>query len=1031
MPYKAGRAGQRFERISTGNYRDGTAVMSVSVSPTVRVSFGLIMLTLSILFLSDFLGLVPEQQALDNEHRKKFSESLAIQFSSLAHDGDTKHIRTTLEALVSRNEDIESAAFRSLVGEGTVEVGDHAGMWLLEEDAEVSIEEQVVVPIFKGDKRWGSLEVRFASKNSSWYSALTGSSFFMLCLFFAVSGFFLYMLFLRRVLRELDPSQVVPERVTHAFDSLAEGLLILDENGLIVLANKAFHRSASVKGSMIGTSAKDLNWSVYQADSGVREDRLPWVRVMKSGKSLTGERLTIHNGSNLERSYAINCTPIHDETNKIRGVITTFDDLTDTEKRNETLKQTLVDLKQTKTDVDLKNKELQYLATRDSLTGCLNRRAFTDQYTKLFDNAEKYQTDLICLMVDIDHFKRINDNYGHAVGDKVIQFVAETLGKQIRSDDLLGRYGGEEFSIILDATSLDQAVAVAERMRTEISSGDPSLFTSALRVTASFGVASIHDELDDMEELVNKADKALYLAKESGRNKVVVWDPQLEERESEARDASGVASDEPLTGEVVAGRFGLSNEDMDSSERIRQLELIAAEKAEMLDRYVSYDQLTQLPERNLFKDRVEQALQLAKRDGRVMAVLSLGLEDLHRVSDTLGYESAADLLRETARRLQEALRSSDAISLLEPVDSEATISKLSEGEFGLLLPTVKDAESIAWVIKRIFNALEEPLFINDHNMNITCNVGVGVYPGDGEDGATLIRNASVSRYYAEQQSGVNNVEYFSEQINRVSREQLHLESQMTSAVDNDEFEILLQPKIDLQSGEISGFESLLRWNHPTRGVLTPNEFIEIAERTRLINLIGDWVLDQSCRSILELSRLCGRELICAVNLSPVQISQPDLVERILGILKANDFDPTNLELELTENCLMENMAQAFSALAELQSHGIRISIDDFGTGYSGLGYLRTLPINILKVDRCFVADIGENDDSTAIVSAIVSMAKALELTVVAEGVETPAQLEALTELACDEAQGYLFSRPLSMQKARNLVSGSIRLSNTG
>ena len=244
---------------------------------------------------------------------------------------------------------------------------------------------------------------------------------------------------------------------------------------------------------------------------------------------------------------------------------------------------------------------------------------------------------------------------------------------------------------------------------------------------------------------------------------------------------------------------------------------------------------------------------------------------------------------------------------------------------------------------------------------------------------------------------------------------------MTAAIDAGEFVIVYQPKIALATGVITGFEALLRWQHPDRGLLTPNEFIDIAERTRLINLIGDWVLRHACIQVNSLSQECGRPLTLAVNLSPVQFSQHELVERIIEILEETGTDPQLLELELTESCLMDNIDATFKSLSRLQASGVSVSIDDFGTGYSGLSYLRTLPINTLKIDRSFIADINSSDHDKAIVAAIIGMAKALGLSVTAEGVETRRQMELLAEMNCDEAQGYLFSKPVNINHARDLV----------
>jgi EAL domain-containing protein (putative c-di-GMP-specific phosphodiesterase class I) len=397
----------------------------------------------------------------------------------------------------------------------------------------------------------------------------------------------------------------------------------------------------------------------------------------------------------------------------------------------------------------------------------------------------------------------------------------------------------------------------------------------------------------------------------------------------------------------------------------------------------------------------------------------------------MGNEVAIEYLKETAERLKSVLRSSDSVALLAPDELEATVSKLSEGEFGLLLPSVKDTESITWVVRKIFDSLQEPMYIGEDNISVQCNIGICVYPADGADARNLIKHASVARYYAEQKNGDNNVEYFSEQINHLAREQLHMERQLFEAIDKAQFEMLYQPKISIGNGEIVGFESLIRWNHPRWGTMTPNEFIDVAERTRLINVIGDWVMRESCAALSEFEKVSCRKLSLAVNMSPVQFSQHDLVPRILAIVEEAGIDPRSLELELTENCLMDDIGSTREALARLQAKGVGISIDDFGTGYSGLSYLRTLPISVLKVDRCFVADLGVNEHDTAIVAAIISMAHALGLKVIAEGVETGRQLEALRELSCNEAQGYYFSKPLTVDAARALLLNPQKLRAAG
>ncbi|MEP5763602.1 MAG: EAL domain-containing protein [Halieaceae bacterium] len=999
--------------------------MKITVSPIARVSFGILMLTLSLIMASEWLGLIPNAGQLEIENRKKFSENLAIQLSSLATGGDERHIRTTLEALVNRNEDVVSAAFRSQPSGLDIETQAHERNLSGDMDERLT-RNHITVPIFKGSERWGAVEVQFAEGKAAWLPGIFDNNFITFLAFLSISGFVLYSLFLKRTMRELDPSNVIPPRVRAAFDALAEGVLILDEDGNIVLANSAFANRSSLNPSkLVGTNAADLNWSPYQQDHHIVKEKLPWSRVIRSGKEVTGSKLTIHARADAERSYAVNCTPLSDDANRLKGVIATFDDLTELEKKNVALSKTLIELKKSKTAVDQKTKELEYLATRDPLTNCLNRRAFGEKYQELFNEAQSQDNNLICIMIDIDHFKRVNDNYGHSMGDKVIKFMAETVQANIRKCDLLARYGGEEFCVILDNSGVEQAVAVAERMRKAVKSGDPRRFTSTLHITASFGIASLADGVKNGDELVNNADKALYLAKESGRNKVLVWD------ESADNQAGVEPIEEPGTPEQPAQpEQDLSYQVTEAStaadygllqKRIKELERVTEEKAQQLDRYFSHDSLTKLPTRELFADRVEQALLRAQRTHCVAAVLSLGLDDLGRINATLGHEYAEKMLVETARRLNHVLRATDSVSQMFDAEDPAAVSKLNDGEFGILLSAAKNNKSITWIVKRIFDALHEPFYINDHAFNISSNIGIGVYPTDGTNAKVLIKKASVSRYYAEKLPGSNNVEYFSEDINQMSKEQLHIESQLSDAIENNEFVVYYQPKVDLRAGFICGFESLVRWQHPKRGILPPSEFIDIAEQTRLINVIGEWVLRESCKQLRIFERHCDFKPSIAVNLSPVQLSQPDLVERIGEILEETGVEPYRLELELTESCLMENLDTALDSLAQLQARGMKISVDDFGTGYSALSYLRSLPIDCLKVDRAFVADIDTNSHDHAIITAIISMAKALDLKIVAEGVETPNQLEALMAMNCDTAQGYLFSRPVPAKDAIKLL----------
>ncbi len=984
------------------------------LNPIFRVSVGLLMLTISILLMGDWLGLVPNATQAELENRRKFSESLAVQLSSLASSGDSHHISTTLEAVVARNPDVLAARFRS--DSGSADLG------VTETELEGAARDKVIVPIFRGDRQWGSVEVQFAPTSASWLPGFANNTFLALVAFVFALGMLLFPVFLKRVLRELDPSRVIPGRVKAAFDTLAEGILILDEQGDIMLANNAFTRSVSIaSANLVGKKASSLRWVASEGDTEqlLAKEDLPWSQVLATGEKQTDAVIAISHGTSTLRAFAVNCTPIHDDKRKVRGVIATFDDLTELQEKNAQLNETLIDLQKSKEAVDQKSKELEFLATRDPMTGCLNRRAFNDFLDERIELATTRNQNLICMMVDIDHFKRINDNYGHAMGDTVIKFVAETIQAKIRPTDLLARYGGEEFCLVLDDLDLERARVIAERIRLAVMEGDPSSFASSIKVTSSFGLSVWNRSLADKEELINNADKALYRAKESGRNRVLAWEDS--DVSAERQETTGKTADK------TTGSYGTLNVNQEVENRLEELERIAREKADELDHLLSHDAVTDLPSRGVFIDRVEQAVLRAKRSEDIPAVLSLGLDDLGRVNDTLGYGQGEQLLQEVSMRLHKVLRESDTVASLQETDeSQGSLSKLGQGEFGILAASVRDRESITWIVRRIFDALREPIYLDGHSMVASCSIGISVYPDDGDTGVELIKRANISRYHAEQLPGSNNVEYFSREMGQRSRQQLTVESELSDAVDGGQFDTFYQPKMSLDSGEICGFEALLRWRHPHRGLLAPGDFIDVAERTRHINAIGDWILEQACMHVQRCRQHSDLPVTVAVNMSPVQWSQADLVQRIVGIVEKSGARPEELEIELTESCLMENLDRTLAALQALRSHGFSISVDDFGTGYSALGYLRELPIDTLKIDRCFVAELDTSRDDLPIVEAIISMARALKLRTVAEGVENKDQLEILRELGCNHAQGYYFSRPVPANEALNMLQPKAR-----
>jgi PAS domain S-box-containing protein len=431
----------------------------------------------------------------------------------------------------------------------------------------------------------------------------------------------------------------------------------------------------------------------------------------------------------------------------------------------------------------------------------------------------------------------------------------------------------------------------------------------------------------------------------------------------------------------------------------------------------NYDGLTGLPNRNLFLDRLNQAIIRAQRNRRLVALLFLDIDRFKKINDSLGHSAGDNLLQQVANRLQHTLRKSDTISrqsltAVHHVEIEDnTVSRLGGDEFTLILENLANADNVTTVAQKILDAFVEPFQLGGHGIYITTSIGITIYPTDSADLHTLIKNADTAMYRAKEQ-GRNNYQFYTEDMNAKAYQRLSLETSLRRALERNEFLLHYQPKLDLRSGQIMGVEALLRWQPPDRAMVSPAEFIPLLEDTGLIIPVGRWVLHTACAQLKAWQDAGLPQLSMAVNLSARQFRQKELAESIGTILLETRLDPHSLELELTESLLMENLEANIATMTKLEAMGVRISIDDFGTGYSSLSYLKRFPIHTLKIDRSFVRDITTDPDDAAIANAVIALAHSLRLNVVAEGVETQEQLDYLQNQGCEQIQGYLLSRPL-------------------
>lgn len=432
-----------------------------------------------------------------------------------------------------------------------------------------------------------------------------------------------------------------------------------------------------------------------------------------------------------------------------------------------------------------------------------------------------------------------------------------------------------------------------------------------------------------------------------------------------------------------------------------------------------HDLLTRLPNRALFKDRLELAITHARRSQQKLAVMFLDLDRFKVVNDTLGHAMGDRLLQAVTHRLEKCLRRGD------------TLSRFGGDEFTLLLPSIHGNDDARNIARKLINALKAPFQLGDHEVFVGVSIGISVFPGAGETMDLLIQNADIAMYHVKAR-GKDGYRFYSDSMSINTANRLSLERDLRLALERNELRVFYQPQVCSRSNRVVGLEALVRWQHPERGLLYPGDFLPLAEETRLVGKLSEQVIDQACRDVGRWISSGHSDLRLAVNLSPSQVEHPRFVETLMNRVAAHNFPADNLEIEITENVIMNDLEQISRKLKELATTGVRIAIDDFGTGYSSLNYLHRLPIHTLKVDQSFVKAIRSGEDGACIVNAIIAMAHGLKLEIVAEGVETDDQLAYLKSLGCHQVQGFFYgpARPAA-DITRLLAKDGLAFAHTG
>jgi diguanylate cyclase (GGDEF)-like protein len=459
---------------------------------------------------------------------------------------------------------------------------------------------------------------------------------------------------------------------------------------------------------------------------------------------------------------------------------------------------------------------------------------------------------------------------------------------------------------------------------------------------------------------------------------------------------------------------------VDASELVLRVRNILFAKTYQ-DKLAYYDSLTGLPNMKLFIERLGWGIELSKRERVPLMVLEIGLEKFRQINETLGMYTSNEILKAVAERMSSLIRGCDFIGHTDETIKTGELARIGDHEFSIILSGVNSIEAAYLVSQRVINAVRRPVLVDGHEIFMTASIGISVCPIDGEDVESLMKHAGSAKDFARKQ-GSNNYQFFSSEMNAQSKERIKMESNLRKALDNNEFELHYQPKINAETHKLVGMECLLRWNHPENGSVPPAAFIPAAEELGLIVPIGEWVLKEACQTTSEWIKSGYKNLKLSVNVSPKQFNEINLRKSIASAIRSSGLDPQNLVLEITESMLMGDVEHYITLLQHIVDLGVGFSLDDFGTGYSSLSYLKKFPIHELKIDRSFLTNVPEINEDNSIVKAIISMAHSLGLNLIAEGVESAEQLDFLRQHNCNVIQGFYYSKPLSKDDFTEFLS---------
>ena len=658
---------------------------------------------------------------------------------------------------------------------------------------------------------------------------------------------------------------------------------------------------------------------------------------------------------------------------KTIGAIVTLRDMTGENRSKEDLGKTLQDLRQVQGEVKRQNRELTYLANHDSVTGCLNRRAFFGRFQTEMEEAPDLGTPINVMMIGFDQYRYISGKYGPVTGDALIIAVANIIKAECGSLINIARHSGEIFTLALMGIDETESSELANKIREEISISSRELLPAGQQATVSIGLTQRTSGACTVHSLINQAEQALKSAMANGADQIVIWD-------NNTNSGSRNKTTEPGATEITqAHPLGQNSTSLPGE----------------LATSAPFDAKT------LFYNQADKSIALAQQNNVPLAILHLSLTTWEYLDEALDDELKPKIMQRIEEKISASLREQDAVLRLGDT-----------GEWIIKLTGLENPDDAKWIIRRLLETLRAPFQANDKSIYVSCKIGVSMFPENGRDVSTLARQAKFAMRRAWEDHLLDGYKFYETGMTDNSRERLNIETGIRQALQNKEFELFFQPIVDAKSGALSSVEALLRCDNDKLRGIPMDKVIHVAEKSSLIAEIDMWVLRQALKQMQDWIKAGIKLPKISINLSAKQFNNIEFMDHVFESIQSAPFPPSRVQIEVTETANIGDVEIAGPQIKRLQQLGVQIALDDFGTGQASLTYLQRLHPDVIKIDRSFTHGVNTNHANATLVSAMVVMAHCLGLKVVIEGVEDEEQFNFLQSTQCDEIQGYFISKPM-------------------